>query len=441
MDYLAGEYGEYSLPYTDVCVRKEGVHLKLHVWDVNLKIRLIGEGLFNLLFWMYFPFITVYFSEALGKQTAGMLMAIPPLIGILGSMVGGSLADSLGRRPMMLAGASLKACMFALFALSSSHWANYFAYIGIGLGGALYGPASDAMVADLIPDKDRRQVFATFTTANNIGAVLGPALGAFFFFQYRSELLWTCTIIMVLYTIAIFLRIHESKPGTSKKVPLHAVSTSIKEQWKGYGIIFQDKIFVLYILAGVFSIITIMQLDLYLAIYVTQYVPSQSLFTWHDWSLRLTSKEAFGWILGLNGLMFVLFVLPATKWLNRLRDRDVFILSAALAGVGMFAIGLTTHIWLLFLITVVFTFGEIIRAPVTNNFVSQYAPENARGQYMGASRLQFTIGRFAAPLTVFLSAWVPPMGVFTFILVCALISIVLYIKLFKIYAYDDSASR
>ena len=415
--------------------------MKLHVWDVNLKIRLIGEGLFNLLFWMYFPFITVYFSEELGKQTAGMLMSIPPLISILGSMVGGSLADRVGRRPMMLAGASLKACMFALFALSSSHWVNYFAFIGIGLGGALYGPASDAMVADLISDKDRRQVFATFTTAHNIGAVLGPALGAFFFFQYRSELLWTCTIVMLFYTVAIFLRIRESMPGTSQKVSLHAVSTSIKEQWKGYGVIFQDKIFVLYILAGVFSIITIMQLDLYLAIYITQYVPSQSLLTWNDWSLRLTSTEVFGWILGLNGLLFVLFVLPATKWLNRLRDRDVFILSSALAGLGMFAIGLTTHIWLLFLITIVFTFGEIIRSPVTNNFVSQYAPVNARGQYMGASRLQFTIGRFAAPLTVILSAWVPPMGVFTFILVCSLISIILYIKLFKIYAYDESASR
>lgn len=246
---------------------------------------------------------------------------------------------------------------------------------------------------------------------------------------------------MLFYTVAIFLRIRESMPGTSQKVSLHAVSTSIKEQWKGYGVIFQDKIFVLYILAGVFSIITIMQLDLYLAIYITQYVPSQSLLTWNDWSLWLTSTEVFGWILGLNGLLFVLFVLPATKWLNRLRDRDVFILSSALAGLGMFAIGLTTHIWLLFLITIVFTFGEIIRSPVTNNFVSQYAPVNARGQYMGASRLQFTIGRFAAPLTVILSAWVPPMGVFTFILVCALISIILYIKLFKIYAYDESVSR
>ncbi|WP_194241273.1 MDR family MFS transporter [Bacillus fonticola] len=412
--------------------------MKLRVWDVNLKIRLTGEALFNLLFWMYFPFITVYFSAALGNQIAGLLMTIPPLVGIFGSMVGGGLADRLGRRPVMLLGAALQTIMFGVFAMSTSHWIDYFAFIGIGLGGALYKPASDAMVADLVPDEDRKQVFATFVTAKNIGAVLGPALGAIFFFHYRSELLWTCTIVMLAYSIAIFIKVHETVPiPTKKPARLHAMTFSVKEQWKGYGIIFRDKVFVLYILAGVFSIVTIMQLDLYLAVYITNYVPAQPLFTWNDWSYMLTSTEVLGWVLGLNGLLFVLFVLPITKWLKSWRDRDVFILSSVLAGLGMFAVGFTTNIWLLFFFTIIFTFGEIVRAPVLNNFVSYYAPVNARGQYMGASNLQFTIGRFLAPLTVFLSAWVPPLEIFSMILVCALISIILYMKLFKIYVQRD----
>ncbi|WP_175400586.1 hypothetical protein [Paenibacillus sp. KS1] len=46
---------------------------------------------------------------------------------------------------------------------------------------SILGSMVGGSLADLISDKDRRQVFATFTTAHNIGAVLGPALGAFFF--------------------------------------------------------------------------------------------------------------------------------------------------------------------------------------------------------------------------------------------------------------------
>ena len=72
------------------------------------------------------------------------------------------------------------------------------------------------MIADIVPEKDRRVVFATFVTANNIGAVFGPVLGSFFFFHYRSELLWTCTIVTFIYFIAIYFIIRETLPEASK---------------------------------------------------------------------------------------------------------------------------------------------------------------------------------------------------------------------------------
>ncbi|WP_442599826.1 MDR family MFS transporter [Neobacillus sp. D3-1R] len=406
--------------------------MKIHSWDTNLKIRLVGESLFFLLYWMYFPFIAVYFSKALGNHMAGLLMTLPPIINIIGSMVGGYLTDRVGRRPVMLIGTSVRTVMFALFAMPGSYWIQYLAFIGVGLGGALYSPANDAMIADLVPQKDRKQVYATFMTTNNIGAVLGPAIGAFFFFHYRTELLWTCSIVMLIYSLMIFLKTRETMPNQHISSPrLTGIGAAVKEQWKGYGSILRDKVFILYILGGVFSTIAIMQLDLYLAIYVTEFVPSQPLFTWGDWSNMLSSTEVLGWVLGLNGLLFVLFIMPVTKWLKNWKDRNVFILSSILAGVGMFLVGLTTNIWILFVLTIIFTFGEIVRAPVATNFVSDYAPENARGQYMGASSLQYTFGRFLAPVTVFLSAWVPSMGVFSLILISAILSGVFYIKLYK----------
>ena len=406
--------------------------MKITTWNANLRIRLAGEALFNLLYWMYFPFIAVYFSHALGSHLAGLLMTIPPLAAIVFSMIGGDFADRFGRKPVMLTGCCLKAAMFAVFALSSSHWLDYLAFIGIGIGGALYSPASDAMVADLTTVKNRRQVFAVFITANNIGAVLGPAIGVILFFQYRTELLWACAFIMLLYSVTILYAIKETGPDiTNKKHGQKGIIYSFLGQWKAYRTIFSDKVFVLYIAAGVFAIIAIMQLDLYLAVYVTEKVPFQTMLSFKNWSLTLSSTEAFGWMLGLNGLMFVLFVLPSAKWLKNWQDRDVFMLSSFLAGIGIFAVGLTTNIWLLLLFTVIFTFGEIIRSPVMNNFVSEYAPQASRGLYMGASKLQFTIGRFLAPFAVIISDWLVPVAVFGLILISALVSTILYFYVFR----------
>lgn len=416
--------------------------MQLRIWDANLKIRLIGEALFNLLFWMYFPFIAVYFGSELGNRTAGLLMAIPPLVSMLGNLAGGALADRIGRRPVILTGALIQALMFVLFAVSSSHLLEYLAYIGIGLGGAAYRPASSAMVADLVPAEHRRQVFATFTTANNLGAVLGPALGAVFFFHYRQELLWTCAGILLLYFIAIYFMVRETKPQTSTEGQTKNVSIPrlLREQWMGYGVILRDRVFLIYLLAGVFALVPIMQLDLYLAVYLSNDIPSQTLFRWGGGDLTLSGKEIYGWLLGFNGLLFVLFVLPITKWLRHWKERDIFILSALLSGGGTFAVGLSPQIWYLFAVTVLFTFGEMVRMPVTQSFISRYAPEQARGQYMGADNLQYTFGGVLAPVTVTLSAWLPPLGVFTIILGVAIVSIAFYLQLYRLSPEPDAPS-
>jgi DHA1 family multidrug resistance protein B-like MFS transporter len=97
----------------------------------------------------------------------------------------------------------------------------------------------------------------------------------------------------------------------------------------------------------------------------------------------------------------------------------------------MFGVGLTVNVWLLLGFTVIFSLGELMRSPAAQGFVSKYAPVEARGQYLGAAGLQFAIGRFIAPVTVIMSAWIPPQGVFGVILLSTLISSALYFKLFQ----------
>ncbi len=367
-------------------------------------------------------------------------MMLPPVFSMASSLLGGALTDRFGRRPLMLIGTLVQMLMFALFAGSTSPWVDFVAFIGIGLGGALYRPASSAMVADSVPPDQLRQVFATFMTANNIGAVLGPALGAIFFFQYRQPLLWTCTLVMLVYLFAICFVVNETLPVTAiVDKTTSTIANVFKEQWKGYGVIFRDKVFLVYIFAGIFSLISIMQLDIYLPVYIIHQVPAQSLFAWNGASLTLSSTEIYGWLVGFNGLLFVLFILPVTKWFQHWKERNVFILSSLLSGIGTFMVGLNTNIWALFIVTVIFTFGEIVRSPVTQSFISRYAPEHARGQYMAADSLQNTVGKFLAPLTVFFSKWVPPIGIFSIILILSLISIILYFLLFRMYSENPSA--
>ncbi|WP_290770255.1 MULTISPECIES: MFS transporter [Exiguobacterium] len=391
--------------------------MESYYWDLNLKVRLFGEGLFNLLFWMYFPFITVYFAQTLGVKLAGLLMTVPPLFLLVGSLIGGSLADEIGRRPVMLVGTFSQGILFFVFALSTNAYVDYITYIGIGFMGAAYKPASSAMVADLVPTEHLRNVFATFTASNNIGAVLGPIFGAVLFFEYRQELLLGCALILFIYGGMLAVLTSETRPvSTAKKV-----ATTFRIQGRSYATILNDPLFRLYLIAGVFALIPIMQLDVYLPVYLIE--QSETI-------IDVSNTVLFGWLVAYNGFLFVIFIIPVTRSFRLWDEGRILVLSTLLSGFGTFLVAFSSNVWYLIIVTTIFTFGELIRSPVSQSFVSRYAPIESRGQYLAADTLQNTIGKFLAPVTVFASGFLSPLVVFTLILLSAIIGMGLYVKLF-----------
>ena len=391
--------------------------MESYYWDLNLKVRLFGEGLFNLLFWMYFPFITVYFAQTLGVKLAGLLMTVPPLFLLVGSLIGGSLADEIGRRPVMLVGTFPQGILFFVFALSTNAYVDYITYIGIGFMGAAYKPASSAMVADLVPTEHLRNVFATFTASNNIGAVLGPIFGAVLFFEYRQELLLGCALILFIYGGMLAVLTSETRPvSTAKKV-----ATTFRIQGRSYATILNDPLFRLYLIAGVFALIPIMQLDVYLPVYLIE--QSETI-------IDVSNTVLFGWLVAYNGFLFVIFIIPVTRSFRLWDEGRILVLSTFLSGFGTFLVAFSSNVWYLIIVTTIFTFGELIRSPVSQSFVSRYAPIESRGQYLAADTLQNTIGKFLAPVTVFASGFLSPLVVFTLILLSAIIGMGLYVKLF-----------
>ncbi|UZJ78207.1 MDR family MFS transporter [Fictibacillus sp. KU28468] len=417
--------------------------MKWKDWDRNIKVRLLGEFVINLLFWMFFPYMAIYFSDELGKEQAGMLLVASQLVGVVTNLVGGYCADTFGRKKMMVVAGAGQALSFALFALANSPWLNspvltFLAFTALGLFGSLYWPASHAMIADVVPEKNRSEVFAVFYTSINISVVFGPALGSIFFFDYRFELLLACTIVGIILTFVLqrFIRetvpekkpIVEDKNGEPKKW-----SEVVWDQLRDYRVIAKDKLFLLFILAGVLVAQTFMQLDLLIAVYTTEKVPVQTLLHLGDWSLSLSGEKAFGYIVSTNGLLVALFTVFMSKWMNKYKEGNIFVISSLLYGVGMLLYGNTTVIWFLFLAITVFTAAELMVVGIQESFISKLAPEHMRGQYFAAAGLRFSIGRSLAPLAIPLTMWIGFQWTFFMLFVLTVISAGLYHVMFRLH--------
>ncbi|WP_022918001.1 MFS transporter [Ruania albidiflava] len=89
----------------------------------------------------------------------------------------GRWADSVGRRPLVLAGLLVTAIGLGLIGLSNGLVVLLALSVFSGIGGGLLNPAQQATLADIVgSDRSGSKVLATFQMAQDTGAILGPIL-------------------------------------------------------------------------------------------------------------------------------------------------------------------------------------------------------------------------------------------------------------------------
>ncbi|MFJ7849220.1 MDR family MFS transporter [Peribacillus sp. NPDC097224] len=410
--------------------------MRLRDWDTNLKIRLAGESVVNISFWMFFPFLAIYFSESFGKTTAGLLLIFSQFFAVVANLFGGYCADRFGRKRMMVISTFGQGIAYIFFAWASSPWLDspsigFISFTAVSIFSAFYNPASQAMVADVIPEKDRSGVFAVFYTSINIAVVIGPILGGIFYATHRFELLALAAIINILLGFILQTWVKETallsiqEKGSGKRVNGFSF---LLNQLRDYQVIFRDKVFLLFIIAGVLVYQTFMQLDLLFPVYINEMVDPQSIF-----SITLQEEQIFGFLLAENGLFVALLTITVTKWASMYKERNIFIISSLIYSFSMILFGATQWVWGLFIAIALFSIAELLTAGIQQGFVSKLAPAHMRGQYFAASSLRFTIGRMLAPLAIPMTGWIGYNGTFLMISILAVLSAVLYFIMFSLY--------
>src|SRR4029077_12870466 len=91
---------------------------------------------------------------------------------------GGRVADTLGRRPVIMAGCVVSAVGMGMVWVTSGPEAYLRAMAGAGFGSGLLDVAPAAMIGDII-DRDGGTLVASYQMAGDIGCVVAPVCGGF----------------------------------------------------------------------------------------------------------------------------------------------------------------------------------------------------------------------------------------------------------------------
>lgn len=292
---------------------------------------------------------------------------------VIASMLGGHLADRIGRRNTIALSMFASAAAMLMLSQARGYPAILACTLFAGAAAELYRPASSALIGDLVAPEQRVLAFGLYRFAVNLGFAAGPATAGFL---ADHSFVW----VFIGDAATSFAY------GVIALIALpHGVRTSAKEEkpGDGYRVVLADRRFVLFLLATLSMTWVEFQLSSTLPIYV-----AKQGFT----------ASQYGTLISLNGLLIVIFELAITMWTQRLPAQPVIAIGYLLNCIGFAMTGLAHTMPALAATVVVWTVAEMIYAPMTGAYVTDLAPERLRGRYHGTYVMMWSIGMLLGPV-------------------------------------------
>ncbi|MBG0739137.1 MFS transporter [Paeniglutamicibacter antarcticus] len=110
-----------------------------------------------------------------GTAVAGISLAVFAIGTGAALTFSGKLADTWGRKPMVITGVAVNASAMAVLGFTTNVPIFFVVSAIAGVGSGLFGPAQQSSVADIIgSDRSGGKVLATFQMSQDFGTILGP---------------------------------------------------------------------------------------------------------------------------------------------------------------------------------------------------------------------------------------------------------------------------
>jgi len=355
-----------------------------HEYPLQFWFLLLGSFVDSLGGALVFPFFTLYVSRRFGVNMTGLglLIGVFAITNLLGGILGGALADRVGRKSTLLMGLVVSGLSSLLMGWANSLRMLSLSILVVGLFAEAGGPARQAMVADLLPEQQRAQGFGLLRVVHNLAVVIGPAIGGLL---AASSFLWlfigdAVTSLLTAILVAVVLR--ETRPDSDSG----ADPGNLLQTLRGYGIVLSDRPFMAFMLMSMLVMMVSLQMNTSLPVYLSD--------------AHGVSAQGFGYLLTLNASMVVLLQFWVTRRIRPYPALQVAALGGALYGMGYALYGVVATYALFLVAMAIVTMGEMVIFPTIQALAAQLSPVDMRGRYLAAFGFSWAIPAMVGPVLV-----------------------------------------
>lgn len=326
----------------------------------------------NVAFGLIVPYLTLYMVNDLeiSMPLAGIALAGYTLSGIPGTILGGMLADKIGRRAVLLMSLGLMSITLLMYFFAVNFVTVFIIVLADSFVGSLYMPAANAMIADVIQPGGRPKAYSTIRISWNVGMFIGPAIGVFIVaaFSIRELFIFGATIIAGAFVMNL-IYIPETKPeaAVDQEVTLMKVLR-----------VGNNRPFLVLCSMTALMWFSFSQWMSVLQIYATS-------------DLKLSSTVP-GLLFAVNAVMVVTLQLWVTSKMELFRRSLVLMVGQLIVAGGFSLIFFANDLPSLVACIVFITVGELIYMSIVSAIIADMSPEAERGLYMGFSGFIQSLG-------------------------------------------------
>ena len=335
---------------------------------------LIGGNFINWFASFAITFLVLYLTRrGVSFAKAGAAVAAFGAGGMVAGVLGGQLADRVGRRTTMAVSMFTSAAAVLLLYYVHDYAIILVMALVVGLATDTWRPASRALMADVVPEGQRVTAYALVRFFGHVGFAAGAALAGFLAQHHIVWVFWSDAATSVLFGVLAWTALPEGRRSTRAE----------DLERGGYRAVVNDRAFVLLFLASALVAFVYTQQNTTLPLHVVG-------------PAGLTASD-FGLLLALNGILVIALELPISALTMRRPPKEMISLGFLFFGIG-FGLTAVAHSELALLGTVaIWTLGEMVSAPIAYAYLADIAPDHLRGRYQGLYELSWGIGGVAGP--------------------------------------------
>jgi len=336
-----------------------------------------------------FPFLTLFLTDkmGIGETETGFYMMLVATAFVPGSLLGGKLADYMGRKKIFIIFQSLAAISFIPCAFLGNSLLIPWFLIGSTFFNGAAQPATSAMLADLTTPENRKLGFSLLYLGTNIGFAIGPLIAGFLYNNYVKVLFLGDAMTTFLSLILVGIYVNETIPSKENISESKKLDTDEKAEDGSLIVV----LFKRPLLLG-FAVVSI----------INSFVYSQFSF-----SLPIQAEETFGIIVGskfygmvmtVNALTVITMTVTLTNITRKIKPILNIVIGSLLFAIGFGIVYYIDTLMMLLISTIIWTLGEILNHTNSGVYIANHTPMSHRGRFNAVIPIIMGAGHAIGPL-------------------------------------------